>query len=239
MVPDPTVLFQKAELSDPPVGVFDIPDDVSLGDAERCEPKTHQCVFQFYEKWINGGYLVLTRESYGCGGCGRCFFGIETRSKEEFITFLAETEGLKDSRELMERWIDHSRLYEPENARIAIGPLREELYPYLKTVTFFVDPDRLSVLMTGAQYHAAPEDVVPVISPFGSGCMQLLALFEDLSAPQAIIGTTDMAMRKYIPPCTIAFTVTKPMYERLCTLDERSFLFKPFLAGLQSARKHI
>ena len=35
----------------------------------------------------------------------------------------------------------------------------------------------------------------------------------------------------------LAFTVTRPMYERLCRLGGNSFLFKPFLAGLRKARE--
>jgi hypothetical protein len=43
-------------------------------------------------------------------------------------------------------------------------------------------------------------------------------------------------MRQWLPPDKVAFTVTKPMFEQLCKLDERSFLFKPFLQRLQKAR---
>jgi hypothetical protein len=67
--------------------------------------------------------------------------------------------------------------------------------------------------------------------------MELLPLFEDLTVPQAIIGATDIAMRRYLPPHILAFTVTKPMYERLCALDERSFLYKQFWGDLRKARK--
>jgi hypothetical protein len=67
--------------------------------------------------------------------------------------------------------------------------------------------------------------------------MQLVPLFEALDRPQAIIGATDIAMRQYLPPDLLAFTVTRPMFERLCWLDERSFLHKPFLEQLRQARR--
>ena len=95
---------------------------------------------------------------------------------------------------------------------------------------------QLSVLAIGAQYHSAPDDPPPVIAPFGSGCMQLLPLFEDLDAPQAVIGATDIAMRRFLPPDVLAFTVTRPMFEQLCVLDEKSFLYKPFWNNLRKAR---
>ena len=84
------------------------------------------------------------------------------------------------------------------------------------------------MLVIGANYDAAPGDPPAVIAPFGSGCMELAPLFADLDAPQAVIGSTDVAMRQFLPPDVLAFTVTNPMYERLCALDERSFLEKPF-----------
>jgi hypothetical protein len=58
----------------------------------------------------------------------------------------------------------------------------------------------------------------------------------DLSIPQASIGTTDIAMRQYIPPDILGVTVTKSMFKQLCDLDERSFLYKPCLSNLRKAR---
>ena len=117
-----------------------------------------------------------------------------------------------------------------------IGPLKEGQYAYLKTITFYVNPDQLSALMLGAQYKSAPSDPPPVIAPFGSGCMELVPLFKSLDIPQAMIGATDIAMRQYLPPDILAFTVTKPMFQQLCALDERSFLYQPFWKRLRKAR---
>lgn len=44
-------------------------------------------------------------------------------------------------------------------------------------------------------------------------------------------------MRRFIPPEILAFTVTRPMFEELCALDERSFLDKPFWKELQKVRE--
>jgi len=54
--------------------------------------------------------------------------------------------------------------------------------------------------------------------------------------PQASIGATDIAMHQYLPPDILAFVVTKPMFRQLCSLDERSFLYKSFLQNLKKAR---
>jgi len=58
----------------------------------------------------------------------------------------------------------------------------------------------------------------------------------DLKIPQASIDTADIAMRQYIPPDLLSFTVTKSLFKQLCELDERSFLYKPFLENLRKAR---
>jgi hypothetical protein len=64
-----------------------------------------------------------------------------------------------------------------------------------------------------------------------------LAPFRDLSLPQAAIGATDIAMRQHLPPEILAVTVTRSMFQRLCSLDEHSFLYKPFLKNLKSSRR--
>ena len=102
-------------------------------------------------------------------------------------------------------------------------------------MSFFVNPDQLSTLMIGAQYNSAPDDPAPVTAPFGSGCMELFP-FKDSKIPQAAIGATDIAMRQHLPPDILTFTVTKLMFKQLCDLDERSFLYKPFLRRLRESR---
>jgi len=117
-----------------------------------------------------------------------------------------------------------------------IGPLQTHSEDFLKTISFYVNPDQLSALMIGAQYFSKPDDPVPVLAPFGAGCGEMLALFDDFEIPQAIIGSTDLAMRQHLPQEIMAFTVTKTMYRQLCDLDNRSFLEKPFLENLKKAR---
>jgi hypothetical protein len=233
MIPDSSILREKLELRLPLIGFFDAPDPSIF--EPLVSPKGNDCIFSFYKNWLRSETLHSTRESYGCGGAGSCLWKIQARSRKEFIKFLVDDEGLKASGELMERFIDSTTPYRAENARIFIGPLKEEGWPYIKTITFLVNPDQLSALMIGAQYHSAPDDLTPVTAPFGSGCRELIP-FRDFNMPQASIDATDIAMRQHLPPTILAFTVTKPMFSRLCQLDEKSFLFKPFLQRLRKAR---
>lgn len=235
--PDPTRLLRVGGIDIPLIGLYDAPDPRPFEPLVQPSLGQRVCVFATYQRWLRGDTLHITRENYGCGGAGSWLCGVETRSRQGYVEFLVDDEGLKATHQLMEQWLDHREPYRQDHPHLLIGPLQESQYGYLRTVTFFANPDQLSLLMTGAQYHSAPTDPEPVLARFGSGCMQLVTVFDDLTIPQAAVGATDIAMRQYLPPDILAFTVTKPMFERLCALDERSFLYKPFWARLQKARR--
>lgn len=236
--PDPSALLGALDARLTPVGLYDAPDAAPF--APLVEPKQGTrrgaCVFDFFRRWQAGETLHLTSGNFGCGGAGRALFGVSARDREDFITFLCDDEGLRATRELMGGWIDASPVYEPRHGHVLVGPLKPSEYATLLTVTFWVDPDQLAVLLHGAYYEHAWGDPPPVIVPFGSGCMELVATFEDLERSQAAVTATDLAMRDQLPRDVLGFTVTVPMFERLCALDERSFLGKGFLATLRGAR---
>lgn len=231
--PDYGQLVERIDLSIPLIGFYDAPDPSPF--EPLVQPNRGDCVFLFYKNWLKGQTLHITKKHYGCGGAGRWMCGIMTRSRTEFIKFLVDDEGLKASHELMEMWIDSSKTYKAANPHLFIGPLKESQWDYIKSVNFFVNPDQLSTLMIGAQYNSAPEDPPPVIAPFGSGCMELFP-FKDPTIAQAAIGATDIAMRQHFPPDILTFSVTRPMFKQLCDLDERCFLYKPFLRRLRESR---
>lgn len=237
MQPNPGTLLKKAGITTPLIGFYDVPDTAPFAPLVKPIPGKRACVFSFYKQWLAGKTLHITENNSGCGGCGYWIFGKEHAPRKDFVKFLADEEGLKASHDLMNRWLDYNKPYEREQPHILLGPLKEDQYHNLKSITFYVNPDQLSLLLLGANYNNAPGDAPAVIAPFGSGCMQLLPLFENLKVPQAILGATDIAMRRYLPPDILAFTVTKPLFEQLCRLDEGSFLYKPFWKNLQKARK--
>jgi hypothetical protein len=233
MQADPSTLLDRLSLQLPLIGFYDAPDPAPFEPI--VQPASGACIFSHYERWLAGEMLQLTQDEFGCRGAGRWLCGSQAFGGDNFIGFLVDTEGLKDSHELMAESVENSHFYHMENPSLFIGPLHEDQWVYLKTVTFLVNPDQLAALAVGAQYHASVADPPPVIAPFGSGCSQLIN-FPDLSAPQAIIGATDIAMRHHLPPEILLFTVTRSMFERLCSLDERSFLFKGFWDRLKKAR---
>jgi len=236
MQPDATHLLERMGLGIPLIGFYDAPETGPFEPLVEPKPGTRVCVFAFYRQWLRGKTLHLTKETFGCDGAGHWLCGEKTRSREDLVSFLVDEEGLKASHALMNQWLDHRQGYKQQHPHLLVGPLRADQYRYLRSVTFLVTPDQLSLLMIGSQYYSAPGDPTPVIAPFGSGCSQLVAPFNDLNAAQAIIGATDIAMRRYLDPELLAFTVTQPMYERLCGLGDESFLSKPFWKTLRKAR---
>ncbi|HVP15110.1 MAG TPA: DUF169 domain-containing protein [Terriglobales bacterium] len=233
MQPDPHRLTEILGLRIPPLGFYDAPDPTAFEPLVR--PAERTCMFAYFPEWLKGRTLLLTADRYGCGGAGSCLLGVESRSREQMISFLLDEEGLKRSREIMGRFVDERHKYHPRHGNLLVGPLRPAQYEHLRTVTFYVNPDQLAAFIVGAHYDSGPREA-PVIAPFGSGCSQLLPVFDDLDAPRAALGATDSAMRRHLPADTLAFTVTKPMFQKLCELDERSFLYKSFWRDLQKAR---
>lgn len=234
MQPDASNILERLSIAEPLIGFYDAPDPAPF--MPLAVPRPHQCVFASVHKWRQGKTLHLTRAKHGCGG-GH-LFGTEETPRAEMVEFLCNKEGLRATPELMELWLDSAKSYRPVHDHLLLGPLCPSRYEYLRTVTFYVNADQLAVLCMGATYYSRPDDIEPVLSRFGSGCMQLITLFDDLEAPQAIIGSTDHSLRKYLEPWMIAFTVTRPMFELLCRWadDPRSSLHSEFTDSLLRAR---
>jgi len=237
MRPDPTNLLEIAGIKTPLIGFYDVPDPKPF------EPfaKPKRCFFSCYENWLRGESICISVDDSLCRGGGYWVGGVEFATRDNFAKGLTEREGFKSSSELMRQWLDNQKPYQIEKGYVVIGPLKDDQYDYLKTITFFVNPDQLSLLLLGTEYQNASVNINPAFTAFGSGCGQLAALFGnfDPDIPKAIIGATDIAMREHLPPDILALTVNKPMYRQLCELDENSFLYKPFWKRLRKARGEV
>ena len=88
--------------------------------------------------------------------------------------------------------------------------------------------------MTLAGYWAA-ENVVA--APFGSGCS---FLWRSLSGEEtvAVIGATDIAMRRYLPPNVLTLTVRPAHFAKMLTAPEDSFLYRSWWNDLMDFRAH-
>ena len=195
--PDPTTILETLAIGAPPIGLYDAPDPTPF--APLVEPKPRECVFAAFPHWLAGGTLHITKEKHGCGGGHLLGDQVPQRSRAGLVKFLVDEEGLRASHALMDLWLEARPGFQPRHAHVLIGPLRGDQYEHLRSVTFYVNADQLSVLCTGAVYYSKPDDPTPVIVPFGSGCAQLAGLFAHFDVPQAIVGAADQAMRKHLP----------------------------------------
>ena len=121
--PSPKNLLERLDIRTPVIGFYDAPDPALF--EPLVSPEGRACIFSFYRTWLEGKTLHLTKERYGCGGAGRWMWGLQTRSRKEFIDFLVGDEGLKATPALMERWIDAAIPYQAENPHLFLGPLRD------------------------------------------------------------------------------------------------------------------
>jgi hypothetical protein len=238
MIPNPDLLIHKLKLKRPLIGFYDAPSQLAFDPVIEPEPdKRNVCIFSFYQDWTAGRTLHLSPKAYGCGGGGYWLFGIHAKKIPDFSKFLVETEGLKQSTHFMSQWLTNEKPYTPQHSHLFIGPIRDEFFNYLKSVTFMVNPDQLSLLINGANYYHDPGDpIAPVIASFSSGCRQIISMFKDPNRAQAAIGATDIPVRRFLPPHILAFSVTVPMFKLLCSLDEQSFLFKLSAENLLKSR---
>ncbi len=234
---DANYLMDKLGIDIPLIAVYDAPHDAPFDNVIEPISYKRTCMFAYYNAWMRGQMLKITSTNYGCKGCGYWLFGKESRDREELVDFLCEEEGLKCSKEITNKWLDLKAPYKSKYRCIYIGTYRNSMNQYLKSVTFFVNPDQLSALIIGANYFNDGAQSNTVEVPFGSGCAQFLTLVPQEDEPKAVVGATDLAMRKYLPRNIMAFTVNVAMFEKLCSLGEDSYLNKPFLNDLVDFRR--
>ena len=104
-------------------------------------------------------------------------------------------------------------------------PEREDV----KSVTFFVDPDRLSALVILANY--ARPDAENVIVPWAAGC-QVLGIYAyrelERERPRGLIGLTDISARKNVRSTlgehVLSFTAPWPLFQEMEGNVKGSFL---------------
>lgn len=244
MQPNPTDLLISAGITTPLIGFYDVADSAPF--EPFVVPK--RCFYSAYQNWLEGASICISPGNASCQGGGYWIGGEmpawaikaagDGDPMEAFGKSLNQREGFKETDELMCQWLENQDPYIIKNGFVVIGPLRPDQYKYLITVTFYVNPDQLSLLITGAEFNQTSTENPPVSVPFGSGCGQMAALLGDFESdlPKAVIGATDIAMRENLPPNILAFTVNKAMFKQLCELDQESFLYKGFWKRLQKTR---
>lgn len=217
-------LMKKLRLKTPLLAVYD--ESPSDAFAPFFEANGDECCFSYYDRWIAGETLVLKKGGGGCKGSHRAL-GIEPRTPPFMAHFLTDGvgapkgEGLRASAAIAQAMIDRAKPPHPAADSILVGPLRLEQWDAVRSVTFLVDPDRLAALTTLAGYWS-PDNVVA--APFGSACSFLWESFNEIDGALAVIGGTDVAMRRYLPTAIMTLTVAPAHFVKMLTVPDQSFL---------------
>ena len=217
-------LMKKLRLHTPLLAVYDATPSEAF--APVFEPEGDDCCFSYYDRWIAGETLALKRGGAGCKGAHRAL-GIERSIPPHMAHFLTDGvgapkgEGLRATPEIAQEYLDRAKPPTPESGSVLVGPLRLDQWEKVRSVTFLVDPDRLAALTTLAGYWSA-ENVVA--APFGSACSFFWKSFNEVEGAQAIIGGTDVAMRRYLPTAIMTLTVAPDHFAKMLGVPENSFL---------------
>jgi len=230
-------LMWKLRLKTPLLAVYDAAASEAFAPLAEAEPET--CCFAFYDRWVAGETLVLRRGGGGCKGAFRAL-GLETAGDPNVLAHMltdgvgaSKAEGLKASADLALAAIQSGDAPTPGFDTVLVGPLRLGQWETIRSVTFLVDPDRLAAVMTLAAYWS-PDDVVS--APFGSGCSFLWKSLGGGKGPLAIIGGTDVAMRRFLPTAILTLTVPPSHFVKMLTAPENSFLDRAWWNELMDTR---
>ncbi len=116
-----------------------------------------------------------------------------------------------------------------------MGPLKLEFWDKVKTLTFMVDPDRLSALMTLAAYWSS--NPAEIAAPFSSGCGMMWREMVNFERDRAVIGCTDIAMRKHLPPEILCLSVSPARFEQMVNFPDEAFLNREGWNELMNSRQ--
>jgi hypothetical protein len=242
-----TRLTEALRLDTPIIGLYDA--DPSSDFEPMVHAKGRACCFAYYPRWLKGEILVMTRGTdddfmdpqHGCPGL-QTHFGFKKTYPPWMTNFLTDGkngapmgEGLKASAALAQEFLDRIVFPEPGGDHMLLGPLKLKQWDKVKSVTFFADPDRFSALMTLAAFWSSdPEEIT---APFSSGCGLMWEVTNSFEKDQAVIGCTDIAMRKYIPPEIMSLSVSPKRFERMVDFPENAFLKRSWWNDLMYHRE--
>ncbi len=240
-------VMKKLRLETPLVAIYDASPSDEF--APMLKAKGRACCFAFYKRWLDGDTVAFVKApeessdfaepTHGCPGSQRAL-GLTKDYPSYMAHFLTDGEGapmgegLMATAELAQEFLDRAVAPEVSGNSVLIGPLKLDQWDKVRSVTFFVDADRLSAVMRLAGFWSSDPDLVS--APFSSGCGLLWRDLINQERDRPLIGCTDMAMRKYLPPEILCLTVTPQRFERMMTVPDGSFLDKTWWNELMDSR---
>ena len=210
------------------------------------------CVTAMLSAAAKGRTAAFDRKTFGCpgGGTGLGFGnrylqfpgGIEnfvSNGNPEFckteigqklaqqLTHLEHGEHYVKNPEIAKKMVDSLPMTDVPAEYVVFKPLEsvaEDEVP--QVVVFFANPDQLTALVVLVNYSRVAYDN-NVIAPWGSACQQIgIMTYKEGEAenPRAVIGLTDMTIRKMFDKDILSFSVPYKMYLEMESNVVGSFL---------------
>jgi len=223
-----------------PIGVYRTNDRPA--NALQFKENCWGCVAAMIVAACKGRTAVFDRDTFGCvgGGVGLGFgnqyvsFPIEALLStgdggrydvQNRRSHLAEGERYFETPDLARRFLDALPMRDVPTEFVAFKPLAEvEMQNPPALVLFLANADQLSALLVLANYHRAKRD--NAIAPFGAGCHSILYGFaeEESDSPRAVIGFTDISVRKLVESEILSLTVPWKLFLEMEQNVKGSFL---------------
>lgn len=218
-------LIRELKLEYLPVAI--ILTDELPEEAVQLKPskEAHGCSLSALRAAAKGEAVYVGREAPGCPGmkagmgfidCPNIPGGIEYFLSCGKGEGFPKGERLKKTPEAAKAYYESLPRGVMNNKYILFKPLEESDQEKAALVTFLVNPDQLSALVSLHAYEA--ETVDTAYMPMSSGCSTIVRLplaEQNKANPRAIIGLADIFARPLFDADLLAFTVSHKDYERM------------------------
>jgi len=192
-------------------------------DAIKLPTDIWACMFKYIDNVAKGYKICFSENSVGCAGAS-CYFGFSQPS-ENAGDFLASKEKFKEKVAYGNVFYHQIKAKGPRKKYLILSNIEQiEDDIYIEVVNFWVKPLSLSGLVTLSNFDSPENNNVNI--PFASGCQSMWTIpykEKDKKYPKATIGALDPAMRKYIAPDTILFSVPANRFLKMAENIKHSF----------------
>ncbi len=220
-----SILFQELKMKYLPVAII-LTDDLPQEAVQlRPSKEAHGCSLTALRAAAKGETVYLSIETPGCPGMKSGMgFADSTNIPGGIEYFLScgrgegfpKGERLKKTPEVAKSYYDGLPKGVMDNKYIIFKPLEESDKDKASLVTFLVNPDQLSALVTLHSFET--DSVDTAYMPMASGCSTIVKIpLAEMKKdnPRAIIGLVDIWARPLFDADILAFTVSHKEYERI------------------------
>ncbi len=198
----------------PPMGWYF--SDRQPPDALVFEKDKWTCMFQHLGQVAAGKPLCFSSQLCGCSGAA-CYLGFKTPGKSAG-SFLAQKEKFKKCVEYGEAFYIEIQAEKAKSDYLILSRIRDiPENTIVEVVNLWVDAMALAGLVTLANYDRPTNN--NVIIPFASGCQSMWTIpYKEKSNrnQKAVVGGMDPAMRRFIAPEILLFSLSS---ERMIALS--------------------